>query len=112
MAGIGTGDTLLATPLLLPECTSVLRREVFFKRMEHYEAAQLLDKLIALPLVNIDAAVQNRRALDLSRQFQHKKAYDMQYLAVAEVTRSDLVTMDRGLRHAAMQIGVPVRFLA
>ena len=40
------------------------------------------------------------------------KAYDMQYLAVAELTQSTLVTRDRGLRHAAMQIGVPVRFLA
>ena len=105
-------DTLLATPLLLPECTSVLRREVFYRRMSHVDALSLLNQLISLPLVLIDSAAQFERALDLSRRFQHKKAYDMQYLAVAELTDSNLVTMDRGLRHAANQTGVPVRFLA
>ena len=112
IASLQRVDTLLATPLLLPECTSVLRREVFYRRLLHEEALALLDRLITLPLVLINSAAQFERGLELSRRFQHKKAYDMQYLAVAELTGSNLVTMDRGMRHAATQIGVPVRFLS
>lgn len=80
--------------------------------MLHREALLLMQRVLALPLSLVVAPMQFERALDLAGRFQHKKAYDMQYLAVAEMTDSELVTMDRGMRHAATQLGVPVRFLA
>ncbi len=68
--------------------------------------------LLALDIVGLHSASISQRAFSLAEQFQHKKAYDSHYLAAAELHQADLVTRDRGLRHAAAQIGVPVRFLA
>ena len=111
LSQLSVQDRIFSNHILLPECTTVLRTEVFFRRLRQEIAVQLLDRLLAFPFALIDSPDQFKRALVLARQFQHKKAYDMQYLAVAELTRSELVTMDRGLRHAAQQIGVPVTFL-
>jgi predicted nucleic acid-binding protein len=104
-------DELLGALVLIPECTAVLRSEVFDRRLRHEEAQSLLDRLLTLPLHLSESRNQFVRALDLAHRFQHRKAYDMQYLAVAEMEGADLVTTDRGLRHAAQEIGVPVRFL-
>jgi predicted nucleic acid-binding protein len=100
-------DELIGSPLLLAECTSVLRREVFDRRLSHDEAVHRLDVLINLPLRIIDSRVQYSRAMELASQFQHRKAYDMQHLAVAEMESAELATLDRGLRHAAREVGVP-----
>jgi predicted nucleic acid-binding protein len=105
-------DELIAAPLLRPECTAAIRQEVFDRRMDHERSQALLRRLIALPLTVIDSLGQFPRANDLAHQFQHRKAYDMQYLAVAEIAEAELVTADRGLRHAAEAIGVQTRFLA
>jgi predicted nucleic acid-binding protein len=75
------------------------------------DAEHAIDVLIALPMETVTALEQFNRANDLARRFQHRKAYDMQYLAVAEIARAELVTADRGLRHAADAIGVPARLL-
>jgi predicted nucleic acid-binding protein len=111
MAELSGEDELYCAPLLMPECTSVIREEVFDRRLTHDEAQSLVARLTSMPIEEILSRRQFPRALDLARRFQHKKAYDMQYLAVAELTRSQLVTRDRGLRHAAEAIGVPVRLL-
>jgi predicted nucleic acid-binding protein len=105
------GDTLIGSHLLLAEFTSVLRTEVFGRRLLHEEAIGFIEEVLGLALVIETHPRIYPRALELARRFQHKKAYDMQYLALAETTGAELVTMDRGLRHAATQVGVPVRFL-
>ena len=109
--GTSDRDILIGSHLLLAECTSVLRTEVFGKRLLHEEALTFIEQVLGLALVIETHPRIYPRALELARRFQHKKAYDMQYLALAETTGAELVTMDRGLRHAATQIGVRVRFL-
>jgi predicted nucleic acid-binding protein len=102
------GDELVASPLLLAECTSMIRREAFDRRVTNTRAVDRLEVLLDLPLRVVDSKVQYRRAIELAEQFQHRKAYDMQHLAVAESERAALVTFDRGLTHAAREIGVPL----
>ena len=111
MDALRPSDSLHNTHLVLAECTTVIRREVFFRRIRHEQALNLMDRLLNVPLQFSSDPQTYRRALELARRFQHKKAYDMQYLALAETVGAELVTMDRGLRHAATQVGVPVRFL-
>ena len=101
-------DELVSPLLLLPECTSVLREEVFARRLRQEEARDHLETLLSLPLTVFQSFEQFSRALDLSERFQHQKAYDMQYVSVAELAEATLVTGDRGPLHAARAIGVPV----
>lgn len=92
----------------MAECTSILRREVFDRRIDHEQAHLRLDILLSLPVRIVDSRVQYSRAFELARRFQHRKAYDMQHLAVAEIENAELATLDRGLRHAAREMGVPL----
>lgn len=106
------GDNWIsAPPLLYAECTSVLREQVG-ATLTHEEALETVEDLFSLP---IDAPIERRhyvRALELAERFQRRKAYEMQYLAVAELEGAELLTLDRGLFDAASQLGVPVRLLA
>jgi predicted nucleic acid-binding protein len=105
-------DDLASAQLWRAECTSVIREACFDDRISFPHSVELVEKLLALPVTLSGDPLQFSRAINLAARFQHKKAYDMQYLAVAELTASTLVTRDRGLRHAAAQVGVSVRFLA
>jgi predicted nucleic acid-binding protein len=107
-AGLTQEDELISPFLLIPECTSVLREEVFARRLRHDEAQDHLQTLLNLPVTLFVSPRQFLRALDLAEQFQHQKAYDMQYVSVAELAEATLVTGDRGPLHAAREIGVPV----
>jgi len=104
-------DLISAPPLLYAECTSVLREQVG-ETLTHEDALATVEDLFSLP---VDAPTERRlytRALELAERFQRRKAYDMQYLAVAELHGAELLTLDRGLFDAASQLGVPVRLLA
>jgi predicted nucleic acid-binding protein len=84
--------------------------EIFDRRLEHELGMRRLHILLNLPIRIVDSRVQysrDSRAIELARQFQHRRAYDMQHLAVAEMELAELATLDRGL-HAASEIGVPV----
>lgn len=104
-------NSISAPPLLYAECTSVLREQVG-ETLTHQEAVETVEDLLSLP---IDAAMAHRlyiRALELAERFRRRKAYDMQYLAAAELQDAELVTLDRGLFDAASRLGVPARLLA
>lgn len=111
VAGLTTADDLVSAQLLLPECTSTLRSEVYDRRIELIDADRLLGKVLELPLRLNESPQQFTRALEFAHRFRHRNAYDMQYLAVAELVGADLVTGDNGLIHAAREIGVPVRII-
>ena len=105
-------DEVIGPQLLYPECTSVIREQVGKGEISHDHAMRLADQLHALPIRISQVARQFPRALELAERFQRKKAYDMQYLAVAELQHAELLTLDRGLFDAASRLGVPVRLLA
>ena len=97
----------VAAQVLLPECTSVIRVEVFEAIVTSAEGDWLIRQLVQLPLRLVDDPEQFSRAFELAGRFRHRKAYDMQYLAVAEIVGAELVTLDGGLRHAANTIPLP-----
>jgi len=109
--GMSTDDELFAPQMLLPEYTSVLREQVHLRQVRDEVARRALDEVLAMPIRTIVNPEQFSRSFDLATQFQHQKAYDMQFLAVAEAEGATIVTSDRGMRHAAQAVGVPVRFL-
>ena len=105
-------DHVLGPQLLYPECTSVIREQVSKGEITHDHALRLIDELLALPVRVFQVGTQFRRAIELAARFSRAKAYDMQYLAVAEIEDAELLTLDRGLFEAAAQLGVPVRLLS
>jgi len=52
------------------------------------------------------------RALEFARLLGQAKAFDVQYVAVADVQRATLVTADSGMHHAALRLGISAKLLA
>ena len=106
------GERLVAPPLLFAETTSVLRRHVHLRAIEHEDATAALDELFALPWSIVQEPTVYLRALDLARRLGHGRAYDVQYLAVAEMENCPVVTLDRGLHESAQVLGIASRLIA
>jgi predicted nucleic acid-binding protein len=111
-AGLRDGvDEVYGPQLLYPECTSVIREQVAKSEISHDNAVRLIDQMLAMPIHVSSETQQFPRALDLAERLRRAKAYDMQYLAVAQLEGAELLTLDGGLFEAASQLGVPVRLL-
>jgi predicted nucleic acid-binding protein len=104
-------DDWLAPLILLPECTGVIHEQVGKGKIGAGDAQDYLGDLLDLDIDLSDLPIQFERAIELAQQFGHAKAYDMQYLAAAIGENATLVTVDRGMRQAAINIKHPVRFL-
>jgi len=105
-------DPLLAPPLLFAETTSVLRRYVHLGGVLHEEAEAALGSFLRLPISVVHTPEVYLRALDLARRLGHAKAYDVQYLAVAQIQDCPVVTVDRGLHESARTLGIASRLIA
>jgi len=103
---------LLAPPLLFAETTSVLRRYVHLGGVLHEEAEAALGSFLHLPISVVHTPEVYLRALDLARRLGHTKAYDVQYLAVAQIQDCPVVTVDRGLHESARTLGIASRLIA
>ncbi len=89
----------------------MIRAQVFDQRVTRDDGERLLERMLRLPLQLVDSSSQFLRAFNLALRFGHRKAHDMQYLAVAELVEAEIVTLDRGIRYAAEDLGISVRFL-
>jgi predicted nucleic acid-binding protein len=104
-------DELIGPHLLRAECTSVIHEQIEKGRVASDEVPQYIDRMLRIKIRVTDNRTQFTRAVELARQFGHAKAYDMQYLAAAIAEGVELVTIDGGMRQAAINIKHPVRFL-
>ena len=106
------GDRLVAPPLVFAETTSVLRRYVHRGVILHEEAVAALRELLELPLSSVHDRGIYLRALEFAHRLGEPKAYDVQYLAVAELQDCPVVTLDRGLYKSARALGIAAHLLA
>jgi predicted nucleic acid-binding protein len=106
------GERFVAPPLVFAESTSVLRRYVHFGEIEHQEAVVALGDLVAMPITIVHDPEMYLRALELARRLGQPKAYDVQYLAVAELQDCPVVTLDRGLYESARSLGIAAHLLS
>jgi predicted nucleic acid-binding protein len=108
---LSDADTIVASQLLKPECASVIYESVGKHRVSSEQADVAVQRLAALPVetnLNPDQLV---RARELAGRFRLSKAYDTQYLAVAELSGSELLTIDGGMRQRAVELKLPHRSL-
>jgi predicted nucleic acid-binding protein len=71
-----------------------------------------LGSFLRLPISAVHGPEVYLRALDLARRLGHAKAYDVQYLAVAQIQDCAVVTVDRGLHESARTLGIASRLIA
>jgi predicted nucleic acid-binding protein len=63
-------------------------------------------RLLSLPIRIVEHDSLYPRAFDIARALGKSKAYDALYLAAAEHEAAELLTVDRGMRDAAIRLGI------
>ena len=91
---------LICPPMFHSEVTSVLREEVFFKRLSAEEGEEAFLLYSDIPVVAISDMSIYRKAWELAKKYNLPRTYDMQYLAVAELADCEFWTLDRKLVNA------------
>lgn len=92
-----SGADLAAPSLLGFECANIIRRHELAGLIGADQAAQAHADLTALPVEGWPYDVLGPRVWDLRHNLS---AYDASYVAVAELARVDLVTLDRRIGRA------------
>ncbi|HEU4759693.1 MAG TPA: type II toxin-antitoxin system VapC family toxin [Dehalococcoidia bacterium] len=100
------GSEIVAPPLLFAEVTSVLRWHVHRQAITHDEAVIALRNLLSLPVRAVAEPSVYLRALEMARRLGHGRAYDVQYLAVAQMEDCPVLTLDRGMYEGARTLGI------
>ena len=103
------GQELICPPLLFAEVTSMLRVFTFDGRIKHGEAGETLRLLMEIPIRIVNSERIYLRALDMASHLEVKRAYDVQYIAAAELEGAVLVTADMGQFSCAERLGVRAR---
>ena len=91
---------LICPPIFHSEVTSVLREEVFFKRLSAEEGEEVFLLYSDIPIVVISDMSIYRKAWELAKIYNLPRTYDMQYLAVAELADCEFWTLDKKLVNA------------
>jgi predicted nucleic acid-binding protein len=100
------GIGLLTAPLFHAEVTSVIREQVYFKKLRPEQGEHIFSIYLQMNVKNIDEPTVYRRAWELAGEFNLPRTYDMQYLAVAELKDCEFWTNDRRLVNS-LQSKVP-----
>ena len=100
-------DEIFAPTLWEYEITTILRKAVVVKLLSPEEAAGALHRIQILNLKSVPPTeVIHLEALKWTERLGHSKAYDAQYLAVAQSLGAVLWTGDQRLSNRANQLGV------
>lgn len=86
-----------APQLLRAELVAVLRKAVFQKRIAHEEGRTLVTKLLRYPIQYHEDDTLLIQAYEIARRFNLPRAYDSQYLALAERLNCEFWTADETL---------------
>lgn len=98
---------ILVPGLWAYEVVTGLRRACYLKLLSLEQAQSSLEELLAMELEVVPATPQlHRRALEWAERLGQSRAYDAQYLALAEQESAELWTGDRRLANGAAALGV------
>jgi len=104
----GLDDELVAPWLMWSECTSALRGAVWRREIAAPVATAMIDLLDAAPVEARSDRMLRRRALKIASELGWAKTYDAEYVALAELLETRVVTLDARLRRGAQRLGVVV----
>ena len=93
---------IMAPPLFRPELTSSIRRWVYTGALNQEDGRRMLESALRLPVYISDAGdALQRRAFDVAAEIDQPRAYDAQYMALAEFNGCELWTGDKRLVNSA-----------
>ncbi len=95
------GHRLIAPPILASEVTSTLCEMTYRGEIPHEPARLALARLATLPVSYERPDDLYERSWDLARQLGWAKSYDAEYVALALITDSPLITVDGRMRRGA-----------
>ena len=104
----GLEDGLVAPWLMWSECTSALRSAVWRREIAAPTATAMLALLEQAPVKPRSHRMLRRRALQIASELGWGKTYDAEYVALAQLLDSRVVTLDARLRRGADRLGVVV----
>lgn len=102
------GQELIAPPLLWSEAVSVLHELVWRGEVDEQDASFTLDRLDGAPIARRSPARLAREAWRIADELGWAKTYDAEYLALARLVGSRVVTLDARLRRGADRLGLVV----
>jgi len=91
------GVEIIVPPLFHAEVTSILREQVYFKRLPPEEGEEAFSTYLEMGVKSVDNPEIQKKAWSFARRFNLPRTYDMQYLAVAELKDCELWTNDKRL---------------
>lgn len=95
-----THAQLIAPHLFKSEVTAVLRKVVYQNRITHRQGELTLQRLLNYPILFYEDDNLLKRAFELAQIYNRPRAYDTQYLALAERFSCDFWTIDERLFNA------------
>lgn len=101
----GFGEELVAPWLMFSECTSALRGAVWRREIAAPAASAMLDLLHEAPVEPRSHPSLHSRATQLAARLGWAKTYDAEYLALAQLLETRVVTLDARLRRGAERTG-------
>ncbi|MDZ4768912.1 MAG: type II toxin-antitoxin system VapC family toxin [Chloroflexota bacterium] len=105
-------DTQLIAPRLFrSELTTVVRKSVYQKRIDHHTGKVLLGVMIKSDVQLFEDRRLLLRAYDIAEKFNLPRTYDSQYLALAERYECEFWTTDRRLFNAISARFETIRWL-
>lgn len=106
-----TGTTLAAPRLFRSEITAVIRKVVYQQRISHEQGREMLARFLIYPLEFYEDDALLKAAYELADEFHRPRAYDAQYLALAQRLSCEFWTADERLFNAVKVAFANIRWL-
>ena len=102
------GEELVAPPLMWSEARSTLHEAVWRREVTRRHAVATLGRLRSAPVRPCEHPLLGDTAWRVADELGWAKTYDAEYVALAELLRCRLVTLDARLRRGADRLGYVV----
>ena len=104
-------DQFIGPPALHVEAVSAIRRLASRGLLSEEEATGIVSDLLELEIEVQDSADLYRRAYKMAARYGRSTVYDTCYLALAESSSCELITLDQRLYNAAVRDFPSIRLL-
>ncbi len=105
------GESLTAPRLFRSEITAVVRKVVYQQRMTPEQGRNLLAQFLIYPVEFHEDDALLKEAYELAVRFNRPRAYDTQYMALAERLNCEFWTADERLVHSTQMQFSHIRWL-
>lgn len=105
-----TGEHLIAPRLFRSEITAVIRKVVYQQRATPEQGRAMLEKLLIYPMEFHEDDTLLKEAYELAGRFNRPRAYDTQYMALAERFRCEFWTADEKLTNSTKELFSHIRW--